>query len=88
MICDRQTNGSQYEHVNLDIYDTQTINSNPTKNEPLVAKVTFLKMFFLKSFFAIMLAVTSLSICVKAETHKVTFINKCVRFLFDPQPFR
>ena len=37
-------------------------------------------MFLLKSFFAIMLAVT-LSICVKAETHKVIFENKCVAFV-------
>jgi hypothetical protein len=37
-------------------------------------------MFLLKSFSAIMLAVT-LSICVKAETHTVTFTNKCVAFV-------
>jgi hypothetical protein len=37
-------------------------------------------MFLLKSFSAIMLAVT-LSICVKAETHTVIFTNKCVAFV-------
>jgi hypothetical protein len=37
-------------------------------------------MFLLKSFSAIMLAVT-LSICVKAETHTVVFTNKCVAFV-------
>ena len=37
-------------------------------------------MFLLKSFSAIILAVT-LSICVKAETHTVVFTNKCVAFV-------
>jgi hypothetical protein len=37
-------------------------------------------MFLLKSFLAIILTVT-LSICVKAETHTVTFTNKCVAFV-------
>ena len=40
----------------------------------------FLKMFLFKSFSAIILAVI-LSICVKAETHTVVFINKWVVFV-------
>jgi hypothetical protein len=44
-------------------------------------------MSFLKSFSAIILAVT-FSICVKAETHTVTFTNKCVAFVDSPfNPF-
>ena len=40
-IFERQTNGSQYEHVNLDIYETRTINPNPTKEmDPIPSLVT------------------------------------------------
>jgi hypothetical protein len=45
-------------------------------------------MFLLKSFSAIILAAVTLSVCVKAETHTVTFTNKCVAFVDLPlNPF-